>query len=205
MVVDQAVGSVPIAETARPAWPRNCGQVVSTGVAGAGTNALTHRPIAKSARTPECSSAAPERRRDRRTGVILIVNPNTPELLDLLRSVTCDHDIDCLCYWHRRSMREPIPPGTLDLMILRTLARGGDRHGFEIAAAIRALSGDVFFVEEGSLSPARQRMLIKGWVAVQWGVTAENRRARYYRLTPAGRKRLNAELARFERVSRAVS
>jgi len=102
-------------------------------------------------------------------------------------------------------MREPIPPGTLDLMILKTLARGGERHGFEIAAAIGDLSGNVFFVEEGSLYPALQRMLVKGWVAVQWGATAENRRARYYRLTAAGRKHLHAELARFERVSRALT
>ena len=102
-------------------------------------------------------------------------------------------------------MSEPIPPGTLDLMILRTLARGAERHGFEIAAAIGELSEDVFFVEEGSLYPALQRMLVKGWVAVQWGVTAENRRARYYRITPAGRKRLQAERARFERVTRALT
>jgi len=102
-------------------------------------------------------------------------------------------------------MREPIPPGTLDLMILKTLARGGERHGFEIAAAIGDLSGDVFFVEEGSLYPALQRMLVKGWVAVDWGVTDGNRRARYYRLTAAGRKHLQAELARFGRVSRALT
>jgi transcriptional regulator len=102
-------------------------------------------------------------------------------------------------------MREPIPPGTLELMILKTLARAGDQHGFEIAAAIGALSEDVFFVEEGSLYPALQRMLVKGWVAVEWGVTGENRRARYYRLTPAGRKRLHAGLARFGRVTRAVT
>src|SRR5947208_2632405 len=102
-------------------------------------------------------------------------------------------------------MREAIPPGSLDLMILKTLARAGDRHGFEIAAAIADLSEDVFVVEEGSLYPALQRMLIKGWVGVEWGVTAENRRARYYRLTPSGRKRLTIELARFERITRALS
>ena len=101
-------------------------------------------------------------------------------------------------------MQESIPPGTLDLMILKTLARGGAQHGFEIAAAIGGLSGDVFFVEEGSLYPALQRMLIKGWVAVEWGVTDGNRRARYYRLTPGGRKHLQAELARFDRVTRAL-
>jgi PadR family transcriptional regulator, regulatory protein PadR len=102
-------------------------------------------------------------------------------------------------------MRDAIPSGTLDLMILKTLARGRELHGFEIAAAIGDLSGDVFFVEEGSLYPALQRMLVKGWVTVEWGATAENRRARYYRLTPAGRKQLQAELVRFERVTRAVA
>lgn len=90
-------------------------------------------------------------------------------------------------------------------MILKTLARGGAQHGFEIAAAIGQLSGDVFSVEEGSLYPALQRMLIKGRVAVEWGVTDGNRRARYYRLTPGGRKHLHAELARFERVTRALT
>ena len=102
-------------------------------------------------------------------------------------------------------MPDAIPPGTLELMILKTLARGRELHGFEIAAAIGQLSDDVFFVEEGSLYPALQRMLIKGWVTVDWGVTAENRRARYYRLTAAGRKQLQAEVARFERVTKAVA
>ena len=102
-------------------------------------------------------------------------------------------------------MPEPIPPGTLELMILKTLARGRELHGFEIAAAIGELSDDVFFVEEGSLYPALQRMLIKGWVSVEWGLTDENRRARYYRLTPAGRRQLQTEVARFERVTKAIT
>lgn len=102
-------------------------------------------------------------------------------------------------------MPEAIPPGTLELMILKTLARGRELHGFEIAAVIGDRSGDVFFVEEGSLYPALQRMLIKGWVTVEWGVTSGNRRARYYRLTPAGRRQLQAEIARFERVTLAVT
>ena len=102
-------------------------------------------------------------------------------------------------------MPDAIPPGTLDLMILKTLARGGELHGFEIAAAIGQLSADVFFVEEGSLYPALQRMLIKGWVTVEWGRTAEGRRARYYRVTRAGRKQLQAEVARFARVTTAVA
>lgn len=105
----------------------------------------------------------------------------------------------------RSSGREGIPPGTLELMILKTLARRRELHGFEIAAAIGELSDEVFFVEEGSLYPALQRMLIKGWLTVDWGTTAENRRARYYKLTPAGRKQLAAEAARFERVMGAVA
>jgi len=102
-------------------------------------------------------------------------------------------------------MADAIPPGTLDLMILKTLARGRELHGFEIAAAIGALSEDVFFVEEGSLYPALQRMLIKGWVEVEWGRTTEGRRARYYTLTRGGRKQLQAEVERFERVTSAIA
>jgi PadR family transcriptional regulator len=102
-------------------------------------------------------------------------------------------------------MAEAIPPGTLELMILKTLARGRELHGFEIAAAIGQLSDEVFFVEEGSLYPALQRMLVKGWLSVEWGVTDENRRARYYKLTGAGRKQLQAEVARFKRVTDAIT
>jgi PadR family transcriptional regulator PadR len=102
-------------------------------------------------------------------------------------------------------MADPIPPGTLDLMILKTLARQRELHGFEIAAAIGTLSEDVFFVEEGSLYPVLQRMLVKGWVDVEWGRTTEGRRARYYRLTRGGRKQLQAELERFDRVTSAIA
>lgn len=102
-------------------------------------------------------------------------------------------------------MADAIPPGTLDLMILKTLARQRELHGFEIAAAIGALSEDVFFVEEGSLYPALQRMLVKGWVDVEWGRTTEGRRARYYRLTKGGRKQLQAEVERFDRVTNAIA
>ena len=102
-------------------------------------------------------------------------------------------------------MADAIPPGTLDLMILKTLARGRELHGFEIAAAIGSLSEDVFFVEEGSLYPALQRMLIKGWVTVEWGRTDEGRRARYYKLTRGGRKQLEAEVERFDRVTSAIA
>jgi len=100
--------------------------------------------------------------------------------------------------------REEILPGTLHLLILQTLARGGELHGYEIARTIQQRSQDVLQVEEGSLYPALQRMLIKGWVKAEWGVTEENRRARYYKLTPAGRKQLETELSQFERVIGAV-
>jgi PadR family transcriptional regulator, regulatory protein PadR len=100
--------------------------------------------------------------------------------------------------------RDEILPGTLYLLILKTLARSGEMHGYEIARSIQQLSKDVLQVEEGSLYPALQRMLIKGWVRAEWGVTAENRRARYYRLTVAGRKQLEIELSQFDRVIGAV-
>lgn len=100
--------------------------------------------------------------------------------------------------------RDEIPPGTLYMLILKTLARHGEMHGYEIANAIEQVSEDVLQVEEGSLYPALQRMLLKGWVTAEWGVTAGNRRARYYRLTAAGRKQLHAEMAQYQRVSGAI-
>lgn len=100
---------------------------------------------------------------------------------------------------------DEIPPGTLYMLILKTLARGGELHGYEIASHIEQLSEEVLRVEEGSLYPALQRMLIKGWVTAQWGVTAGNRRARYYRLTAAGRRQLEVELSQFERVMQAIT
>src|SRR5205814_6574077 len=101
--------------------------------------------------------------------------------------------------------RDEIPPGTLYLLILKTLARGGEMHGYEIANSIQRISEDVLQVEEGSLYPALQRMLINGWVTAKWGTTAGNRRARYYRLTPAGRKQLEVEVSQFDRVMQAVT
>jgi len=101
--------------------------------------------------------------------------------------------------------REPIPQGTLDMLILRTLAAGGERHGFEIADAIQRGSRDVLQVEEGSLYPALQRMLVKKWIAGEWSRTAENRRARYYRLTAAGKRQLEREVKSYQRVSRAIA
>lgn len=101
--------------------------------------------------------------------------------------------------------RDEIPPGTLDMLILKTLARGGPRHGFEIASAILAASEEVLRVEEGSLYPALQRMLLKGWLEGEWARTADNRRARYYRLTAAGRRQLADEVERYQRVTLAIA
>jgi transcriptional regulator len=101
--------------------------------------------------------------------------------------------------------RDDIPPGTLYLLILKTLARYGELHGFEIANSIQQTTEDVLQVEEGSLYPALQRMLIKGWVVAQWGTTAGNRRARYYQLTAAGRKQLAVEISQFQRVMGAIA
>lgn len=101
-------------------------------------------------------------------------------------------------------MRDEIPPGTLYMLILKTLARGRELHGYEIANSIQQISDEVLQVEEGSLYPALQRMLVKGWVTAAWGVTAGNRRARYYRLTALGRKQLQNELDQYRRVNVAI-
>src|SRR5712692_8152937 len=101
--------------------------------------------------------------------------------------------------------RPEIPPGTLYMLILKTLARRGAVHGYGIAQHIQQISEDVLRVEEGSLYPALQRMLIKGWVVAEWKQSDNNRRARFYRLTPAGRKQLAAEMAEFERVMGAIT
>ena len=91
------------------------------------------------------------------------------------------------------------------MLILRTLARLGPLHGYGVAQHIQQISEDVLQVEEGSLYPALQRMLIKGWVTAEWGQSDNHRRARYYRLTPAGRKQLDAEILEFGKVMRAIT
>src|SRR5258708_20156419 len=100
--------------------------------------------------------------------------------------------------------RDEIPPGTLYMLILKTLARSKELHGFEIANSIQQVSDQVLQVEEGSLYPALQRMLQKGWVTAEWGTTSGNRRARYYRLTALARKQLETEVSQFERVLGAL-
>jgi transcriptional regulator len=102
------------------------------------------------------------------------------------------------------SNHEPIPPGTLEMLILQTLAAQPNLHGFGIAGSIQERSEHVLRVEEGSLYPALQRLLVEGWVAAAWGRTDDNRRARYYRITAAGRKQLDRELMRYRRVSEAI-
>lgn len=94
-------------------------------------------------------------------------------------------------------------PGTLDMLILKTLTRA-PMHGYGIALAIKQLSDDVLRVEEGSLYPALQRLLLQGWVKAEWKKTETNRRARYYTLTTAGRKQLGIELSEFERMIAAI-
>src|SRR4051812_43351742 len=97
-------------------------------------------------------------------------------------------------------MGEPIGsellPGTLDLLILKTVARGA-AHGYGIAQQLRNASDDVLQVGESSLYPALQRLLLKGLVQARWGTSENNRRARYYTITPAGRKQLTAERREF--------
>ena len=104
-----------------------------------------------------------------------------------------------------RLSQDEIPPGTLEMLVLTTLARRGELHGFEIAEAIEQASTDVLRVEEGSLYPALQRMLVKDWIAGEWGRTDENRRARYYRLTAAGRRQLDREVEAYQRVAGAIA
>lgn len=99
--------------------------------------------------------------------------------------------------------RPEILRGTLDLMILKTLQRG-EMHGYGIAEAIRSVSGDILRVEEGSLYPALQRLLLEGWISVQEGRSDNNRKARFYKLTAEGRKRLSRELSQFDRLMEAV-
>ncbi len=100
--------------------------------------------------------------------------------------------------------RPEIPPGTLYMLVLKSLARIGPMHGYGIAQHIHSVSGEVLEVEEGSLYPALQRMLLKGWVVAEWKQSENNRRARFYSLTPAGRKQLAREIREFEAVMAAV-
>jgi transcriptional regulator len=94
-------------------------------------------------------------------------------------------------------------PGTLDMLILKTLSRAA-MHGYGIALSIKRMSDDVLTVEEGSLYPALQRLLVQGWVKGEWKITETGRRARYYTLTAAGRRQLNIELSQFDQMITAI-
>src|SRR6266404_1852730 len=95
---------------------------------------------------------------------------------------------------------DPAPdllPGTLFLLILRTLSRG-PLHGYAIARRIKDSSADTLQIEDGSLYPSLNRMLVKGWLAAEWGISENNRKARFYKLTPEGRKQLTRESKEFD-------
>jgi transcriptional regulator len=89
------------------------------------------------------------------------------------------------------------------MLILRTLA-SGPLHGYAIARRIRDASREGLEIEDGSLYPALNRMLVKGWLIAEWGISENNRRARFYRLTPEGKKQLNAEASEFDRLIKAI-
>ena len=96
-----------------------------------------------------------------------------------------------------------MPSGALGLLILRVL-RSGSLHGYAIAQRIHMLSSEVLEVEEGSLYPALQKLLLKGWASAEWGISETNRKVRFYRLTPAGERQLESELAEYDRVTAAI-
>ena len=99
--------------------------------------------------------------------------------------------------------KSDMPPGALVLLILRVL-RSGPLHGYAIAQRIHALSSDALRVEEGSLYPALQKILIKGWVTAAWGTSETNRKVRFYTLTRAGVKQLETEASQYERLNKAI-
>lgn len=96
-----------------------------------------------------------------------------------------------------------MPPGSLAMLVLRVL-RSGPLHGYAIAQRIFMLSSEVLSVEEGSLYPALQKMLLKGWVTAEWGISETNRKVRFYRLTQAGRKQLETEITDYDRITEAI-
>ena len=103
----------------------------------------------------------------------------------------------------KESMRSGLPTGALMMLILRVL-HAGPSHGYAIAQRIHVLSREVLQVEEGVLYPTLQRMLVKGLVKAEWGISETNRKVRFYSLTPSGRKQLQAELADYNRMNDAI-
>ena len=100
--------------------------------------------------------------------------------------------------------RKDLFPGALEMMVLRTLQRA-PLHGYALAQQIKRSSKDLLQIEEGSLYPALQRLLLQGWVKAEWKMTETNRRARFYTLTAAGRKQLGAELSQFHQLIAAIT
>jgi transcriptional regulator len=96
-----------------------------------------------------------------------------------------------------------MPSGALGLLILRVL-QSGPMHGYAIAQRIHVLSSEVLDVEEGSLYPALQKILLKGWATAEWGISETNRKVRFYRLTPQGERQLENELRDYDRVTQAI-
>jgi transcriptional regulator len=94
-------------------------------------------------------------------------------------------------------------PGTLYMLILRTL-RGGPLHGYAIAKRVKDSSREDLIIEDGSLYPALNRMLVKGWLKAEWGISENHRKARFYQLTPEGRQQLEQEAEDFDRLIRAI-
>lgn len=106
---------------------------------------------------------------------------------------------------NRNPQKTDLLPGTLEMLILKALERNAEpMHGYGIACYLKQISREVLQVEEGSLYPALQRLALKGWVQAEWGQSENNRRARYYKLTAAGRKQLKREVADFERLLEAI-
>jgi transcriptional regulator len=105
---------------------------------------------------------------------------------------------------NKTSIASELLPGTLEMLILKTLTRGS-AHGYAIARSLELMSSDVLQVGESSLYPALQRLLVNGWATAEWGETDTGRKARFYRISASGRKRLASEAAGFERVVGAIA
>jgi transcriptional regulator len=99
--------------------------------------------------------------------------------------------------------KRDMPKGALTLLILRVL-NSGPLHGYAIAQRIHSLSSEVLQVEEGALYPALQKILLRGWATAEWGISETNRKVRFYRLTPGGRKHLASEISDYQRVHEAI-
>src|SRR5579871_5519779 len=103
----------------------------------------------------------------------------------------------------KKTEKSDLLPGTLEMLILKTLTYA-PLHGYGIALKIKRMSDEALSVEEGSLYPALQRLLVQGWVQAEWKMTETNRRARFYTLTAAGRKQLGVEMSQFEQMIQAI-